>query len=112
MKAKCGHIIRDEEISCVNAHYGLCRRCHSNFVFLVELEGQYGKDALIEYWFAMILSNLSEDRQKTDCFLNHMIEYYQGKLTKVSSSHDYSYLQKMLYMLHSLQKPNNENSLV
>ena len=111
MKAKCGHVIKDEEISYVNAHYGLCRRCHSNFIFLVELESQYGKDALIEYWFAIILSNLSEDREKTSCLLDHLIEYYQCKL-KVSPSHDSSYMQKMLYMLRSLQKPSNENSLV
>ena len=48
MKAKCGHIVRNEESSYLNTHYGLCRRCHSNFVFLVELESRYGKDALIE----------------------------------------------------------------
>ena len=72
--------------------------------FLLNWKSQYGKDALIEYWFAMILSNLSEDREKTNCLLDHLIEYYQCKL-KVSSSHDYSYVQKMLYMLHSLQKP-------
>jgi hypothetical protein len=112
MKAKCGHIIRNEERSYVNAHYGLCRRCHSNFVFLIELEGQYGKDALIEYWFAMILSNLSEDREKTKCFLDHLIEYYQGKLNEVTSSNNDRYLQKMLYMLHSLQEPSNEKSLI
>jgi hypothetical protein len=111
MKAKCGHIVRNEESSYLNTHYGLCRRCHSNFVFLVELESQYGKDALIEYWFAMILSNISEDREKTNCFLDHLIEYYQGKL-KVSMSNNDRYLQKMLYMLHSLREPSNEKSLI
>ena len=111
MKAKCGHIIRNEESSYVNTHYGLCRRCHSNFVFLIELEDQYGKDALIEYWFTMILSNLSEDREKTHCFLDHLIEYYQDKL-KIASSHNDKYLQKMLYMLHSLQEPINDKFLI
>ena len=112
MKAKCGHIIRKEEITYVNAHYGLCRQCHSNFVFLVELEGQYGKDALIEYWFAMILSNLSENREKTNCLLDHLIEYYLNKLGKGSSSYNEVYLRKMMFMLRSLQNPSDEKSLV
>src|SRR5215475_14139924 len=112
MKAKCGHIIRKEEITYVNAHHGLCRQCHSNFVFLVELEGEYGKDALIQYWFAMILSNLSEDKEKTNCLLDHLIEYYQDKLKKVTSRHDDIYFHKMLYMLRSLQEPGDEKSLI
>jgi hypothetical protein len=112
MKAKCGHIVRKEEISYVNAHYGLCRQCHSNFVFLVELEDQYGKDALIEYWFAMILSNLSVNREKTKCLLDHLTDYYRDKSNNDSSSHDKAYVQKMMFMLQSLQNPSDEKSLV
>ncbi|MGB7696340.1 MAG: hypothetical protein WBL46_03865, partial [Nitrososphaeraceae archaeon] len=35
MKAKCGHVT---EKSYADAHGGLCRKCHSNFSFLLELE--------------------------------------------------------------------------
>jgi hypothetical protein len=50
MKAKCGHA-EDKRYS--DAHHGLCRKCHSNFAFLLELEQKYGEDALIEYWYAI-----------------------------------------------------------
>jgi hypothetical protein len=43
MKATCGHL---EEKSFTNANDGLCRKCHSNFAFLLELEAKYGEDAL------------------------------------------------------------------
>ena len=35
MKARCGHV---EEKTYSDAHHGLCRVCHSNFAFLLELE--------------------------------------------------------------------------
>jgi hypothetical protein len=41
MKAKCGHV---EEKLYADAHHGLCRKCHSNFAFLLELEQKYGED--------------------------------------------------------------------
>jgi hypothetical protein len=44
MKAKYGHV---EEKTYSDAHRGLCRKCHSNFAFLLELEQKYGQDALI-----------------------------------------------------------------
>jgi hypothetical protein len=56
MKAKCGHIV---EKSYAEAHWGLCRKCHSNFAFLNDLELKYGEDALVQYWYAMILANVS-----------------------------------------------------
>jgi len=46
MKAKCGHVT---EKSYADAHGGLCRKCHSNFSSLLELEQKYGEDALVEY---------------------------------------------------------------
>jgi hypothetical protein len=46
MKAKCGHVT---EKSYADAHGGLCRKCHSNFSFLLELEQKYGEDALVVY---------------------------------------------------------------
>ena len=37
MKATCGHL---EEKSFTNANDGLCRKCHSNFAFLLEIEAK------------------------------------------------------------------------
>ena len=45
MEARCGHV---EEKLYADAHHGLCRKCHSNFAFLLELEQKFGEDALIE----------------------------------------------------------------
>lgn len=100
MKAKCGHVT---EKSYAEAHYGLCRKCHSNFSSLLELERKYGEDALIEYWFAKILTYQSETKEEVDCILNHLIEFYQQKLTDFPSKKNY--IKKMLYMLHSIQVP-------
>jgi hypothetical protein len=74
MKAKCGHD-------------GLCRRCHSNFSFLIDLESKYGEDAVVQYWYAMILTHLSsgEDKQSTDCLIEHLIDFYQRELIMVPS---------------------------
>ena len=49
MKARCGHV---EHKFYSDAHHGLCRKCHSNFAFLLELEQKYGEDA--------------------DCFIEHL----------------------------------------
>lgn len=106
MKAKCGHLA---ERSFVEAHGGLCRRCHSNFAFLVDLEDKYGEDALIQYWFAMILTYLSEDKEQAECFTEHLIDFYQRKLQVVPSKE--KYIRKMLYMLNSLREPSNIESL-
>ncbi|MFL6380497.1 MAG: hypothetical protein ACJ72S_04300 [Nitrososphaeraceae archaeon] len=103
MKAKCGHA-EDKRYS--DAHHGLCRKCHSNFAFLLELEQKYGEDALIEYWYAKILTSPSERKVgevEVDCFIDHLIEFYQQNLIKFPSKE--KYIRKMLYMLHSLQKP-------
>ena len=45
MEARCGHV---EEKLYAAAHHGLCRKCHSNFAYLLELEERYGEDALID----------------------------------------------------------------
>jgi len=60
MKARCGHV---EEKFYSDAHHGLCRKCHSNFAFLLELEQKYGEDALIEYWYGKILTYSSSERK-------------------------------------------------
>ena len=102
MKARCGHV---EEIFYSDAHHRLCRKCHSNFAFLLELEQKYGEDALIEYWYAKILTYSSSERKGEDvgCFIDHLIEFYQLNLIKFPSKQ--KYIKKMLYMLHSLQEP-------
>jgi len=106
MKAKCGHFV---EKSFVQAHDGLCRQCHSSFAFLVNLEYKYGEDALIEYWYAMILAYISEDRERVGCFMEHLVEFYERKLIEVPSKENY--IRKMLYMLNSLQEPFDLESL-
>ena len=101
MKAKCGH---EENKTYSDAHHGLCRKCHSNFAYLIELEQKYGEDALIEYWYAKILTYSPSDRMvHVDCFIGHLIEFYERNLVKFPSRE--KYIRKMLYMLHSLQKP-------
>jgi len=102
MKAKCGHV---EDKTYSDAHHGLCRKCHSNFAFLIELEQKYGEDALIEYWYAKILTYSPSERKEIelDCFIDHLIEFYQQNLIKFPLKE--KYIRKMLYMLHSLQKP-------
>ncbi|HEU4446511.1 MAG TPA: hypothetical protein VFR94_17705 [Nitrososphaeraceae archaeon] len=102
MKAKCGHI---EENTYSDAHHGLCRKCHSNFAFLLELEQKYGEDALIEYWYAKILTYSPSERKEQDihCFIDHLIEFYQRNLIEVPSKQ--RYIKKMLFMLRSIQKP-------
>ena len=106
MKAKCGHFV---EKSFAQAHDGLCRQCHSSFAFLVNLEYKYGEDALIEYWYAMILAYISEDRERVGCFMGHLVEFYERKLIEVPSKENY--IRKMLYMLNSLQEPFDLESL-
>ena len=103
MKAKCGHLA---EKSYAEAHLGLCRKCHSNFAFLNDLELKYGEDALVQYWYAMIVANLptgEKTTQEANCLIDHLIEFYQRKLVKVPSKE--KYIRKMLYMLNSLRQP-------
>ena len=73
--------------------------------FLLELEQKYGEDELIEYWYAKILTHLSSERKDGDieCFIDHLIEFYQLNLIKFPSKE--RYIMKMLYRLHSLQEP-------
>lgn len=100
MKAKCGHL---ESKSYAETHHGMCRKCHSNFAFLVELEEKYGEDVLVEYWYGRILAKLPEDRREVDCLIDHLSDFYQRKLAEVPSKK--RYIAKMLYMLHSIKEP-------
>jgi len=102
LKARCGHF---EEKAFTQVNNGLCRKCHSNFAFLSEIEEKYGENVLVEYWYAMILTHLSsrEDKQSIKCFIDHLTMFYQRKLIEVPSKKNY--IKKMLYMLHSIQEP-------
>ncbi len=108
MKSTCGHL---EEKSFMNANDGLCRKCHSNFAFLLEIEAKYGEDVLVEYWYAMILTHLSskEDKEGVKCFIEYLTMFYQRKLVEVPSKENYT--KKMLYMLHSILEPSDIEDL-
>lgn len=106
MKARCGHT---ERKSYVKAHHGLCRRCHSNFAYLVELEEKHGEDALVEYWYSQILANLSESKDAS-CLIDHLIDFYQHKLVEIPSKQ--RYISKMLYMLRSVKEPFDPTKFV
>ncbi len=105
MKTKCGH---SEKEAYAKAHHGLCRRCHSNFAYLVELEERHGEDALVEYWYSQILTNLSESKD-AGCLIDHLIDFYQHKLVEIPSKQ--RYISKMLYMLRSVKDPFDASKL-
>ena len=108
MNLRCGHLT-DRPFA--KSHNGLCRKCHSNFSFLLDLEEKFGEDVVVEYWYGMILIRLSDDKQATQCFIEHLTDFYSKKLSEVSSNKR-SYIQKMLYMLKSLKEPFDLKSLV
>ena len=99
-KARCGHYAPR---SYAEAHGGLCRKCQSNFMFIVDLEKTCGEDALVEYWYSMILASLPETKGEVQCFVSHLIEFYESKLVGRQSKRNY--IEKMLYMLRSIQEP-------
>ena len=107
MQTKCGHL---EEKLYADAHNGLCRKCQSNFTYLLELEQNYGEDAVIQYWYAKILTySSSEGKEDISCLFDHLIYFYQQAFIKFPSKH--KYIKKMLFMLHSLQEPFNSETL-
>lgn len=90
--SKCGHFVAK---SYADTHAGL-----ENVIlieFLAELEGKCGEDALLEYWYAMILYSISKD-EEVDCLMDHLLKFYHKKLNEVQSKQ--KYIKKMLYMLH------------
>lgn len=107
IKAKCGHVVEKKYI---DVHDGLCRKCHSNFSLIQELESKGGEDALVQYWYAMILTKLAGlSEQESACLIGHLIEFYQKQLVIVPSKE--RYVRKMLYMLNSLLTPFDVKSL-
>ena len=105
-KARCGHAA---PASFAEAHGGLCRRCHSNFVFVVDMEKKYGEDALVQYWYSMILARLPETKSEMQCFISHLVEFYESRLKERPSRR--RYIEKMLYMLHSVEEPFDSKGL-
>jgi hypothetical protein len=105
MEGRCGHV---EEKLYADKHYGLCRKCHSNFAFLLEFEQKYGEDALVEYWYTKILAYSSERKEDIGCLIEHLIDFYYRNLIKLPSKK--KYIRKMLFMLHSLREPFNIKS--
>jgi hypothetical protein len=91
MEARCGHV--EEKFYAVK-HHGLCRKCHSSFAFLLELEQKTGEDALVEYWYANILTYSSETKEDIVCFIDHLIDFYERNLIKLPSKS--KYIKKML----------------
>lgn len=104
MKARCGH---SESESYALAHHGLCRKCHSSFAYLIELEEKHGEDALVQYWYDRIMENLPDDNP--NCLIDHLIEFYQRKLAEVPSKQ--RYISKMLFMLRSIKEPFDAESM-
>ncbi len=108
IKAKCGHLVEKKYI---DVHDGLCRKCHSNFSLIQEIESKGGEDALVQYWYAMILTRLSGvSEQESTCLIGHLIEFYQKQLVIVPSKE--RYVRKMLYMLNTLLTPFDAKSLI
>ena len=69
-----------------------------------------GDDALVQYWYGMILTNLSGvNKQESTCLIEHLIEYYRSQLVMVPSKE--RYIKKMLYMLNSLREPTDIEKL-
>ena len=107
IRAKCGHVVEKKYI---NVHDGLCRKCHSSFSFIQDLGSKGGEDALVQYWYAMILTKLSGvNKQESSCLIGHLIEFYEKQLVRVPSKQ--TYVRKMLYMLNSLLTPFDAKSL-
>ena len=66
----------------------------------------YGDDSLVQYWYAIILTNFSSaggEAQCSNCLIEHLVEFYRSKLDTVPSKS--KYIRKMLYMLNSLRNP-------
>jgi hypothetical protein len=79
----------------------------------MELEEKYGEDALVEYWYSMILANLSNEddhHRNANCLIDHLIEFYQRKLVEIPSKQ--SYINKMLFMLRSIKQPFEPKKMV
>ena len=55
MNIRCGHLT---DRSFAKSHNGLCRKCHSNFSFLLDMEEKFGEDVIVEYWYGMILDTI------------------------------------------------------
>ena len=78
-------------------------------MFIVDLEKKRGEDALVEYWYSVILANLPESKEEVQCFISHLTEFYETKLAEIPSKRNY--IEKMLYMLRSIREPFDAEEL-
>ena len=99
MNLRCGH---QTDRSFAKDHNGLCRKCHSNFSLLLDIEEKFG-DVVVEYWYGTILTRLSDDNQTTQCFIEHLTDFYSKKLLEVFSSKQ-SYIQKNALYVKLIEK--------
>jgi hypothetical protein len=60
----------------------------------------------------MALANLysgEENKLGVNCLIDHLVEFYHGKLATVPSKE--RYIRKMIYMLNSLRQPFDIDSM-
>jgi len=57
----------------------LCRRCHSSFTFIVDLERKNMAKTLIEYWYPLILAQLFKSHDGVQSLVFHLIKFYEIK---------------------------------
>ncbi len=57
----------------------------------------------------MILASLPETKDEVRCFVSHLLEFYKSKLAERPSKR--GYIEKMLYMLRSIQGPLSVDEL-
>ena len=65
-----------------------------------------------KYWYSMVLANLysgEENKLGVNCLIDHLVEFYHGKLATVPSRR--RYIRKMIYMLNSLRQPFDIDSM-
>lgn len=95
MNIRCGHLT---DRSFAKSHNGLCRKCHSNFSFLLDMEEKFGEDVIVEYWYGMILIRLSDDKQATQCFIEHLTGFYSKEIVGGLLQETVIYTKNALYV--------------
>ena len=60
----------------------------------LEIEICQNENVVIEYWYTKILIHLSDDRQATYCFIDHLVDFYSRERYEETIL----YLQNALYV--------------